>query len=1040
MANSFPQSQPDWCNLSVIHRNTLVPRSYFFPYTERSAALSYDISKSNSICLSGTWKFNHVNSPFEAPDDFASPSFDASKWDDIPVPSMWQLQGYGHPHYTNVMFPFPVDPPNVPFDNNQTGTYVRTFNIPASFHRQKLRLRFEGVDSAFHVYLNGEEIGYSQGARNPSEFDITSVVNFSGENILAVRVYQFCDGSYIEDQDQWWLSGIFRDVFLIAFPSVAIEDFRVRTLLDDNYQNAILSVGVEIHGEGRLDVELLDADGNNVLLDSKKGSGLVQFEIPVEEPHKWTAETPYLYHLILSLGNQTIAQKVGFRRIEIRDGIYLVNGKPVVFRGANRHEHHPLHGRAVPYEFMKRDLLLMKESNINAIRTCHQPSDPRMYGLCDELGLWIMDEADLECHGFATVEEAALEEPEKSWPYEKKKLFLYKKCASWVSDNPDWKEAYVDRARQLVMRDKNHACVVMWSLGNEAFYGCNHQSMYDYIKSVDDTRPVHYEGDIEAQTVDLYSQMYPTVESIIEFAKEPNFTKPLVLCEFIHAMGNGPGNIKEYIDAFYKYPRLQGGWVWEWANHGLKTKTADGQEFYGYGGDFGDEPNDYNFVMDGLLFSDHTPGPGLLEYSKAIEPVQMLEGTREHFTVINRYDFTTLDHLICVWSLVGDGGPVKDSPKELPIPPNIQPGQTATLKLPKLNLEHFPGETYLNIRFLQRSATNALPTNHEVANGQILVKPAKPPSLPPPPPNSSSPTVTLTRPTPTTLTFHGPASHPPKSFTFSLLTGTLTSFLKSHTELLTTGPTLSFYRPLTDNDRPADGATWLTSRLHQLTHQTRSATWTTTPSPTLTIQSRIAPPTLEWAIHATTTYTLTPSGTLHVAVSAPPPTGSSFPPTFARIGLSMTLRSAAEQPVTWFGRGPGASYRDMKHSQLISTHTLPLPDLWTPFEFPQEAGNRTDVRWVRVGAEGASTALTVRRVDAGEDGQRNLFSFMASRYRPEDVDAATHPHELKEMGGGDVVLRLDAEHHGLGTGSCGPKTREEYACVAGGFGFEFEIE
>ena len=1038
MANSFPLSQPDWCNLNVIHRNTLAPRSCFFPYSERSAALSYDVSKSNSICLNGTWKFNHVNSPFQAPDDFASPNFDASKWDDISVPSMWQLQGYGHPHYTNVMFPFPVDPPNVPFDNNQTGTYVRTFRIPTNFEGQKLRLRFEGVDSAFHVFVNGTEIGYSQGARNPSEFDVTSVVNLSGENTLAVRVYQFCDGSYIEDQDQWWLSGIFRNVFLIAFPIVAIEDFHVRTLLDDNYQHASLSVNVELCGEGRLDIELLDADEKTILQDSKTGSGLVQFEIPVKEPYKWTAETPYLYNLILSLGDQTIAQKVGFRRIEIRDGIYLVNGKPVLFRGANRHEHHPLHGRAVPYEFMKRDLLLMKEHNINAIRTCHQPSDPRLYDLCDELGLWVMDEADLECHGFATVEEAALEEPEKSWPYEKKKWFLYKNCTRWIANNPDWKEAHVDRARQLVMRDKNHACVVMWSLGNEAFYGCNFQSMYDYIKNVDDTRPVHYEGDFEAQTVDLHSRMYPTVESIIEFAKEPNFTKPLVLCEFIHAMGNGPGNIKEYIDAFYKYPRLQGGWVWEWASHGLKTKTVDGQEFYGYGGDFGDEPNDYNFVMDGLLFSDHTPGPGLLEYKKAIEPVQVLESTQEHFTIINRHDFITLDHLMCVWSLVGDGGPTTTNSEELPIPSNIQPGQTATLTLPKLNLEQFPGETYLTIRFLQRSTTNALPANHEVANGQILVKTAKAPSPSPVPPKDSLSPVSLTRPSSTALTFHAPASTPPKSFTFSLLTGTLTSYLKSSAELLTSGPTLSFYRPLTDNDRPQDGATWLNSRLHQLAPRTRSATWTTSP-PTLTIHSRIAPPTLEWAINASTTYTITPSGTIHIAISGYP-TGTSAPPTFARIGLSMTLRSAAHQPITWFGRGPAPSYRDLKLSQLFGTHTRHIPDLWTSYEFPQEAGNRTDVRWVRVGAEGASTALTARRVDAGEDGERSSFSFMASRYRGEDVDRAKHPHELKEMEGGDVVLRLDAEHHGLGTGSCGPKTREEYACVAKEFSFEFEIE
>lgn len=625
MSGQFPQTKPDWSNIDIIHRNTLPARSHFFVYTNEQDALAADIERSCSISLSGIWKFHHANSPFEAPENFAAIDYDTSQWHDIHVPGIWQLQGWGYPHYTNVPYPFFVDPPNAPYNDNQTGSYVRWFTVPEEFRNDFLRLRFEGVDSALHVYVNGQKVGYSQGARNPSEFDITRLVH-DGENVLAVRVYQYCDGSYLEDQDQWRFSGIFRDAYLHAFPKKHIRDFHVQTLLDTEYRDAELRVKVDVEGEGEVALRLLDHAWHAVA-DVSKGSSncTTSFSIAISNPKQWSAETPYLYKLILSYGGRFIVQNVGFRRVEIKGGIYLVNGKRIVFRGVNRHEHHPENGRAVPYEFMKQDLLLMKRHNINAIRTCHQPSDPRMYALADELGFWVMDEADLECHGFATIDEAALSPADRAKSFEERKAMVYGHSARFTSDNPEWRDQYVDRAIQVVMRDKNHPCVVMWSLGNEAFYGCNFQSMYDEIKGIDQTRPIHYEGDFEAQTVDLFSQMYPNVDDIIRFAKEPNFTKPLVLCEYVHAMGNGPGNIREYIDAFYEYPRLQGGWVWEWANHGLKKKDAKtDEEFYAYGGDFGEELHDGNFILDGLLLSDHTPTPGLVEYKTAVQPVQVL--------------------------------------------------------------------------------------------------------------------------------------------------------------------------------------------------------------------------------------------------------------------------------------------------------------------------------------------------------------------------------------------------------------------------------
>lgn len=434
---------------------------------------------------------------------------------------------------------------------NETGSYLTTFKVPKNFDDHQLRLRFEGVDSAFHVWVNGKEVGYSQGSRNPSEFDISDVVDEEGENTLAVQVYQYSDGSYLEDQDQWWISGIFRDVNILAFPMIHIQDFQIVTNLDKDYKHATLDIKVTVNQPTPVVVQLTDEHGNHVMTTEVTAASPVHaFSIPIKNPKKWTAETPYLYQLTLSCGSScTVQQRVGFRNVEIKNGIFLVNGNPIIIRGTNRHEHHPDSGRAVPYDFLKRDLLLMKTHNLNAIRTSHYINDTRLYDLADELGLWILDECDLECHGFGEIGG----DP-----------------ASWASDNPLWEEAYVDRAHQAVARDKNHPSIIMWSLGNESFYGRNHRAMYEFIKAYDPTRPVHYEASWSrgAESADVYSRMYTSAEETIRLATEhETWEKPIVLCEYVHAMGNGPGAVKEYIDAFYKYPRLMGGFVWEWANH-----------------------------------------------------------------------------------------------------------------------------------------------------------------------------------------------------------------------------------------------------------------------------------------------------------------------------------------------------------------------------------------------------------------------------------------------------------------------------------------
>lgn len=467
-----------------MQRNRLSHRASFFSYRNEEDALTYDETLSTAISLNGTWKFKLVDNPLNAPDDFQLPSFDSTAWANIVVPGMWQLQGFGWPQYTNTVFPFPVSvepdgTPSIPYEGNHVGNYIRNFSVPSEWEGSSVRLRFEGVDSAFHVFCNGREVGYSQGSRNPSEFDVTSLLQINSGNTIALRVYQFCDGSYIEDQDQWWLSGIFRDVWLISFPVNHIADVQVQTHLDENYRDATLAVEVNTFGSSiPLTIKLLNSSKS--LVATKEESAIApstSFAFHVSNPLKWTAETPHLYHLVVSTPQQTVAVIVGFRNIEIKQGVFMVNGRPIKFRGTNRHEHHPQFGRSVPHDFLRADLLLMKKHNINAIRTSHYPNHPRLYHLADELGFWVIDEADLEAHGFADIEEAALGPDKDVLKGGERQNYFYDLAAKWTTDNPAWEEAYVDRARQLVFRDKNHPCVILWSLGNEAFYGQNFQAM-----------------------------------------------------------------------------------------------------------------------------------------------------------------------------------------------------------------------------------------------------------------------------------------------------------------------------------------------------------------------------------------------------------------------------------------------------------------------------------------------------------------------------------------------------------------------------------
>lgn len=1012
--------QPDWSNLQVLHRNTLPPRAHFFPFKTLEAALSREIAQSDSQTLSGTWKFRHDESPVKAPEwAHVEP---AVAWSDIQVPGMWQLQGYGKPQYANVMYPFPVDPPHAP-RLNETGSYWRRFCVPEEWTGQQIRLRFEGVDSAFHVWVNGTEVGYSQGSRNASEFDITQFITFGGDgNTIGVRVYKFCDGSYIERQDQWTLSGIFRDVRLIAFPASAIVDFSATPILDDTMSKAVLRLTATVQGpvENKAVVATLYAPDGSKLKEASFAPGETH-EIVVASEHLqlWSAEQPTLYTVVLSYNERFLCQRVGFRRVELANSNILVNGKPVIFYGMNRHEHHHLHGRAVPYEAMRDDLILMKKSNINALRCSHQPNDPRFYDLCDELGLYVMAEADLECHGFVPIERPNVPDQHNLTRNQilAEALAL---SAKWISDNPEWEEAYIDRAEQLVERFKNVPSVIMWSLGNEASYGRNHAAMYHWMKKADPSRPIHYEGDREAATADLYSVMYYPVDEMIALARS-RLDKPLIQCEFGHAMGNGPGGLADYVAAFRSEPLLQGGYIWEWCNHGLLTKTDDGTEFYAYGGDFGDFPSDADFVMDGMVFSDHSENPGLTEYKKAIEPITV-EQQGSKLLIRSHYDFVDSAHLEASWCITTDSG---NTEAQEWLIPNVQPGGSLLVDPPK-SLDDTGVEGWLTISFRLRKACEWAPSGHEVAFSQILLAHQRDWALAPHaqalPPSQALEVFESSG------TLHISSKSFDSVFTYDLARGDLT-WSTSAAQILKQGPELGLYRAATQNDRGrrGNGPVWKELLLDKAQMHVKDCRWKVQNDGTIQIETdvRVAPPVLNWACNATLVYTVTPSG---VNINVKGSFSGAYPEFMARLGLTMALPVEFDS-VTWFGRGPGESYLDKKDSARFGRWSSSMKEMQTAYEFPQENGNKMDTRWATVWSSRAGVGLEARMTSP--------FSFSFREHSINELDKAQHPHELCK--GNKHWLNIDYAQHGLGSGSCGPQPFEGYRLRSGPFEFSASL-
>jgi beta-galactosidase len=818
----------------------------------------------------------------------------------------------------------------------------------------------------------------------------------------------------------------------------------VKTLLDAEYKNATLhlSLDVNLGMDAEVVVSLKDHENSDKPLVSEKFSakphvGKLNHSISVSNPRKWSAESPHLYHLTIDLVDPSgsvlysVNTRVGFRQVEIKNGLLLVNGKRILLQGVNRHDHHNKFGRAVPLAYIREDLLLMKRHNINALRCSHYPPDPQLLDLCDELGLWVMDEADLECHGFYDAVARPLDIPE-AMDYEERKLLAFPQSAAYTSDNPRWEGQYVDRIELVVQRDKNHPSVIIWSLGNEAFYGRNHKAMYEATKRIDDTRPVHYEGDAKAASADMFSYMYPSVERLKKLSEtegitDGKFDKPIVLCEYAHAMGNGPGNLEGYQQAFRDVPRLQGGFIWEWANHGIWKDEGDGKAFFAYGGDFGDTPNDGTFVMDGLCNSNHTPTPGLIEYKKVIEPLRAkLEGSE--LEVRNLYDFLSLDHLTATYRIESfKDRSVLLSSGSLDIK-GIEAGQTKRVSIPASNSTTSTDETWLSVSFRLNEATNWADAGHEIAwcQGRLAAKSSQAPLA-----KGLGPLRVATTPTSWTI------GNGDSEIVFDRSRGVLKSWTSGSKSLLTEDPIThaallpSFWRAPTDNDRPSDDPYWKRYGLNDMTSQLRSTSLARESESTVTITSTtsLAPPILAWSIEAKIKYTIKSDETIAVQVKLTP-TGSA-PETVPRIGLDV---HANKQLVAakYHGLGPGESYPDKMMAQKLGVYQSSVADLSYNYDVPQENGNRMGARWVKV-MDDAGFGLQSRRLDANQP-----FSWTASYHRPEVLDVAKHPCDLVEEDA--LLLKLDVATAGVGSAACGPGIGEDVRvkCQATSFAFELQ--
>ncbi|XCP85239.1 glycoside hydrolase family 2 TIM barrel-domain containing protein [Roseburia hominis] len=970
----------------------------------RQARTAFYRDSSQKMSLNGKWHFLYREAPELSPEGFMNTDTDMGGWDTIDVPSVWQLRGYDRMHYTDVLYLFPVNPPFVPTEN-PTGIYKKKFNLDTEWLKGNTILKFHGVDSAYDVWVNGQHAGYGKVSRLPGEYDITEYVK-EGENDITVRVYKWSDGTYLEDQDMWWLSGIYRDVELINEPQDAILDAAVCGSLDDAYETGILSMDIRTRMdscEGTWELypvsDKCSFDGTQPEARGtfKTAGGKAHVEAQLPGAAHWTAETPNLYEVRIASGSHRITVRTGFRKIEMIDNNFCVNGKVILLNGVNHHDYNPKEGRSVTYEQMKSDVILMKQHNINAVRCSHYPANEYFYDLCDEYGLYVIDEADLECHGFEWLENY-----------------------TWITDDPSWEKAYVDRSVRMVIRDRNHPSIIMWSMGNESAFGCNFRSAASAIRALDPTRLIHYEGDFEAEVTDVYSTMYTRLKPLEEIAKSKGKgNKPHVMCEYGHAMGNGPGGLLEYQKLYRTYKRLQGGFIWEWYDHGIYTEE-NGQSYYRYGGDYGDFPTNGNFCIDGMLMPDRTPSPALLEYKQVIAPVGISrqEGSNNEICLKNYYDFRTLKDLTLYWQIKGNESVIQsgeiDSLSALP-------GEEERVAIPYEAFEPEANVTYyLEISVREKKKTAYADEGHEVSFGQFemnerrVVYQARPQGTP----------LAVTE-NEKILTVENEAI----CAKFHTVFGTLLSVAFEGKEYLTGGPEMTVYRATIDNDMYKKDD-WMNKYfIQKSSEQNAGMSWESDEEKTVVrIQKYFGCMNQSWGYECTYEYTIYPCGQIKVNLDAKTvQRGGLEPPFLPRLGVVMQADRSL-QNVIYSGMGPGENYVDSMSACHMGVFQNTVDKMWTNYVYPQENGHRENVEWFGIG-DGEHTLLCKMEMPLGI----NL-----SNYTDKMVEQAKHPFELQKAD--YVTIHLDHRHSGLGSNSCGEEQLEEYRVKREDFVLAFTLQ
>jgi beta-galactosidase len=1003
----------DWENPAVFGINKRAAFATSFPFRDKAKAESNDLTKSDfHESLNGNWDFKWSVNPEHRPVDFYKENSQTKDWDQIPVPSNWQMHGFGTAVYTNVNYPFEKNQPFIQKAYNPVGSYARWFEVPENWNDDQIILHFGAVNSAMYVWVNGQKVGYSQGSKLPAEFDITSYLK-SGKNKLAVEVYRWCDGSYIEDQDFWRLAGIERDVYLYALPKTHIEDFFVKAGLSDDYRGGVLDIEVRLSGNTaghNVNIELYDPSGE--LIYTKKSrikKASADFREELEKIKTWSAERPGLYQLLITLKDEkgkTVdirSSKIGFRTVEVKNKQLLVNGQPVLLKGVNRHDHNMYRGHYILREDMLQDLKLMKEFNINAVRTSHYPNDPEFYKMCDEFGFYVVDEANIESHGYGVydVEENG---------YVMNNI---------LARSPEWLAPKLDRVKRMFERDKNHPSVIIWSMGNEAGQGENFRKIFKDLKKWDPTRLVQYEQAWTDDYTDIVSPMYFRLPEMKAFLKL-NDSRPFVLCEYSHAMGNSNGNFKDYWDLIRQEPQFQGGFIWDWRDQGMAQKTPDGKDYIGYGGEFGriNGPSDKDFCLNGLVFSDGSPKPAIWEVKKVyqnfwFEEVDLKTGK---FSVFNENFFLTSEPYNFRYEIKAEGELVAEGEIKLKGP--VQPMQKQEVSIPISFKQLKDKPYYLNIYVELKKAEGLLPQGHVVATEQFLLPGNK--VLKEDNPATGSLTTME-------LGHHQYFCGEGFVIIFDKQTGNLIDWKFKGKDLVRRGLELNTWRVPTSNDlgnKTQDRLSMWKNIESQKTLKAYLVKKKGDSSYEVQVKSILAPGKSTYDV----TYLIDGNGKVHISLKFVK--GSDALPEIPRVGMNMLLTGGFEN-VKWYGNGPFETYQDREYAAMIDVYEGKVIDQYTPYPYPQESGNKTHVRWIEItNKEGLGLRFT---------GNPEIN---ASTYHFTQADLGndlTHAYELSMKNLTEV--NIDYGQKGVGgDNSWGNDAHDKYKLLDKEYNYSFSIQ